>query len=109
MRLGVRALSLLCLVALALGLTGCGRHLVGTHDVALDYEYAETPPGAVDPLFVAEVVRVRIAYLGLGATVTATAPDHVHVVVDASFAPLADDVAMWRGGLLAFLIDPAAK
>jgi RsiW-degrading membrane proteinase PrsW (M82 family) len=95
-------------------LAGCGQHLGGTHDVALDYalDLSVLDPKAPQT---AEAwrpyVHQRLGSAEIFADVDAYvdgSTQKIRVTVDADEADFADAMVRWRGGVKIYLVDPTA-
>ncbi len=86
----------LCLLAL----TGCGAHLAGTNDAALEYEVEPDPAthDSMDPSVAAARVQTRLAAAQITADVDVDGA-RVRVVIDSDGVGAVDSLLLWRGGL----------
>ena len=104
-------LALLGLGGLSLG---CSEHLLGTHDVEIDYEVLETRAPGIDgasPAVGAEAARNpilrRLAAAQINADVEPSTARHLRITVEEDAADGLDEMLAWRGGLAVYRLDPA--
>ncbi len=91
-------------LAAALACLGCGQHLLGTHDVELDY----TIEGAEERADVARgAVVARLAAARLTADVDLEPPRTLRVSVDDASVEAVDEQLEWRGGIRIYRFDPS--
>jgi RsiW-degrading membrane proteinase PrsW (M82 family) len=102
--------TLVAAACAALFSTGCAEHVLGTHDVVVDYAF-EGPVPTGEALHAAQDdARARLAAGHVVADVELrTPPDApgLRIVLDESMADVADDLLTWRGGLDVYRLDPA--
>ncbi len=94
-------LSAILPLALCLAtMTGCGPHLAGTNDAALEYEVDVDPATGqrLDPDVAAARAQARLAAAQITADVDVEGP-RVRVVIDSEGAGTVDSLLLWRGGL----------
>jgi RsiW-degrading membrane proteinase PrsW (M82 family) len=119
----VRALAWLLALACLLLVAGCGEHLAGTNDVALDYRIEtgrietgrietgrETAAKPVDAVVADVQARLAAAQVSADIDVLTRAEGAgLRIVVDRDSAQLVDDLLVWRGGIAVWEPDPGVR